>query len=353
MITFGMIPGVDINVFLLIFLSLATGILSGFVGVGGGFFMTPALVILGFPANFAVGTSLTWVTGNSIVGAFRHGKLGNVDVKLGLIITLAAMGGIEIGVRILNWARDIGLTDEAVLSVSIALLLAAGFYILSECIRTMRLQYQKSTTKELLTKSTISSSSDTGHKRVLFRLHFAKSGVYISLWPLLAIGFLIGILAGFIGVGGGFLMVPSLIYLFGIPPFVAGGTNLFQVIFSAAYGSIRHIMSDNVIISASLIMIFTSIIGVQFGVSVTRLVQGVAARFILGISILIAAIGAILKLANTFLGETRGWLDTGSTAVTFSGLGMAVVLILFLFLVATRYNKGHSIPSWVKPLIKV
>ena len=117
MTTFPMIPGVEINIFLLVFLGLAVGVVSGFVGVGGGFFMTPALIVLGFPANFAVGTSLTWITGNAVIGALKHGRLGNVDVKLGLVITAAAMGGMEVGVRILNWAKDIGLTDEIVLSV--------------------------------------------------------------------------------------------------------------------------------------------------------------------------------------------------------------------------------------------
>ena len=103
-----MLPGVDINVFLLIFICLGAGILSGFAGVGGAFIVMPALIILGFPANFAVGTSLTWVMGNSIVGAFRHGKLGNVDMQLGLVMIVATMSGVEVGVRIVNWVRDIG-----------------------------------------------------------------------------------------------------------------------------------------------------------------------------------------------------------------------------------------------------
>ena len=112
MITFPELPGVDINILLLVFVGFGAGILSGFAGVGGAFIVTPALIILGFPANFAVGTGLAWVMGSSIVGAFRHRKLGNVDVKLGLVILVAAMGGMEVGVRILNLTRDAGLVDE-------------------------------------------------------------------------------------------------------------------------------------------------------------------------------------------------------------------------------------------------
>ncbi len=113
-----MLPEIDINIFLLVFLGLGVGTLSGFAGVGGGFFMTPALIVLGFPASFAVGTSLAWIVGNAIVGAFRHRKLGNVDMKLGLVMIVAAMSGTEVGVRIVNWAKNTSLADEMVLSNS-------------------------------------------------------------------------------------------------------------------------------------------------------------------------------------------------------------------------------------------
>jgi uncharacterized membrane protein YfcA len=102
MITFPVMPGVEINLFLLALIGLGAGILSGFTGVGGAFVITPALIVLGFPANFAVGTSLAWVLGNAIIGAFRHRKLGNVDVKLGLVFLVATIGGVEVGVRILG-----------------------------------------------------------------------------------------------------------------------------------------------------------------------------------------------------------------------------------------------------------
>ena len=101
-----MIPGVEISLFLIIFLSLAAGVISGFVGVGGGFIMTPALIILGFPAQFAVGTSLIWIMGNSIIGTLRHRQLGNVDMKLGILMMVFTTGGVEMGVRVLNWTRD-------------------------------------------------------------------------------------------------------------------------------------------------------------------------------------------------------------------------------------------------------
>ena len=182
-------------------------------------------------------------------------------------------------------------------------------------------------------------------------IHFAKSQVTISLWIILAIGFLVGILAGIMGVGGGFIIVPSLVYLIGLPSFMAVGTSLFQIIFSAAYGGIRHTMSGNVIIFASFIMLVASCIGVQFGAVVTRYVRGISVRYILGIAILLAAAGAVLKLLSVLLEGGAVWAEVGSLAVTFGGLGLTVMMILALFIIALRYRRGLRIPTWAESLI--
>ncbi|MFC2016995.1 sulfite exporter TauE/SafE family protein [Chloroflexota bacterium] len=345
--------GIDINVFLLIFIGLGAGILSGFVGVGGAFVVTPALIILGFPANFAVGTSLTWVMGNSIIGAFRHRKLGNVDIKLGVVTLVAAMSGMEVGVRILNWTRNIGLADEVVLSISICMLFIVGVYTLLECTRRKRQLDKMIAETERLPPDMQGTLLSQGLQSINIppMLHFAKAGVTISLWIILAVGFFVGMLAGVIGVGGGFIMVPSLVYLIGLSSFMAVGTDLFQIIFSAAYGCIRHSMSGNVIIFAAFIMILASCIGVQFGTSVTRYVRGLSARYILGISLLICAMGAILKLIDILLEETITWLAIGSVAIVFGGIGLMVIMILALYIMALRYHRGQHIPSWVESLM--
>ncbi len=353
MITFPELPGIDINLFLLIFTGLGAGILSGFAGVGGAFVVTPALIILGFPANFAVGTALAWIAGNSVVAVLRHGKLGNVDMKLGLVMVPAAMSGMEVGVRILNWTRDIGLVDEVVLSISICMLLMVGIYTLVECSRRKRHLDKLLGENEKLPPAMRATSLSQKLYSISIPpvLHFAKSGVTISLWIMLAVGFFVGMLAGIAGVGGGFVMVPSLVYLIGLPSFMAVGTDLFQIMFSASYGCIRHTMSSNVVIFAAFIMVIASCIGVQFGVSTTRYVRGVAVRCVLAISILICATGAILKLVNILLGEVTTWLEVGSVAVTFGGMGLIVMVILALFIIATRYHSGQRIPSCIESLV--
>ena len=353
MIAFPELPGIDINIYLLIFIGLGAGILSGFAGVSGAFVVTPSLIILGFPASFAVGTSLTWIVGNTVIATLGHRKLGNVDMKLGLVVLIAAMSGMEVGVRILNWTRNIGLADEVVLSISTCMLLIVGIYTLSESIKRKRELDKMLENKEKLPSAMRATSLSQKLQSINLppRLHFAKSGVTISLWIILAVGFFIGMLAGLIGVGGGFIMVPSLVYLIGLPSFMAVGTDLFQMVFSAAYGSIRHTMSGNVIIFVAFIMVLASSIGVRFGVLVTRYVRGVSVRIVLGISILLFAAGTILKLSSLLLAKVSASLEVGALIVTFGGIGLTVILVLALFIMGYRYQSGRHIPFWAESLV--
>jgi hypothetical protein len=352
-IIFPELPGVDINLYLLIFVGLGAGTLSGFAGVGGAFIVTPALIILGFPANLAVGTGLTWVVGNTVIAALRHGRLGNVDWKLGLVLLVSSMSGMEIGVRILNWTKNIGLADGTVLSIAIFTLLIVGSYTLVESIRRKRvldgiLRAGGKAPPAMRAPSLARKLHSVNFPPVI---NFTKSGITISLWIILLIGFFVGILAGVIGVGGGFIMVPSLVYVVGLPSFLAVGTDLFQIIFAASYGCIRHTMSSNVVILAAFIMVVSSCIGVQFGVVVTRYVRGVSLRMMLGISVLLFAIGTILKLIGVLVKGWAAWTEVASIAVTFSSLGLTIIMILALFVMALRYRRGHSIPSWLKSLV--
>ena len=352
MITFPMLPGIEINLYLLVFTGLGAGMISGFSGVGGGFIMTPALIILGFPANIAVGTSLAWVAGNGVVGAFRHGRMGNIDIKLGLVMTVSLMSGMEIGVRILNRAKGIGLVDESVLSVSLVVLLVVGTYMVFESVRRKRQIEELLRRGEKAPPLGISSIAQKLHRvRVPPMVNFSAANISVSLWIIVTAGFCIGILAGVMGIGGGFITVPTLVYLVGVPSIVAAGTNLFQVIFSSSYGVVRHSMSGNVIIFASFIILIASSIGVQFGVLTTRYVRAVSVRYILGICILLAAMGVALKLSGVVLGDSAAWTGTASVIVTFGGLGVGVAMIVSLFVLSVRHRRGGSVPSWVRSLM--
>jgi len=353
MITFPMVPGVEINVFLLLFLGLAVGVVSGFTGVGGGFIMSPTLIVMGFPAEYAVGTSLMWVMGNAIVGAFRHRQLGNIDIKLALFLMVFVMGGIEAGVRILGLAKHAGLANEAVLAISILVLFLVGGYTFFESSRT----------KKRLDNA---AAPDRGNaaafeKAVLHApveriklppvIFFPKSGIRVSLWVLLVIGAGTGVLSGFIGVGGGFIMVPSMVYLLGVPSFIAVGTDMFQIIFSSAFGSIQHTISGNVIIFAAFIILLGSAIGVYFGAQVTKYLRGLCMRYILAGTIFVALAGSVIKLITFAADYTGPWAGYGTLAVMLGGMGLVLLALAGLFTAALCYQKGKHVPAWMLSLL--
>ena len=349
MLTFAEIPGVEISIALLIFLGFAIGMTSGFIGVGGGFALTPALIILGFPANFAVGTSMSYIAGTSIISAIRHRQLGNIDPKLGIIVIIGMLLGVEIGVRILNWVNVLGLADTVVLTLSIIVLTAIGIFTFVETSKK-KVQLDEMLKRGEVTPRDLSSSPLV--KRIQ-RLHippiidFPKSRISVSLWIILGIGLFTGTLAGIIGIGGGFIMMPSLIYLLGVPSIMAVGTNILQIIFSGAFGCIRHSMSGNVIIIAAFITIFGACIGTQIGSLGTRFVRGLSVRFILSYSIFFFALASSLKLISIITGEGTGWLQTASLLIIFIGLGLMMLVIAMLFVMGIRYSRGSSVPRWL------
>ena len=349
-----MIPGLEINVFLLLFLSLAAGTISGFVGVGGGFIMTPALIIMGFPAQQAVGTGVLWVMGNSIIGTLRHRKLGNVDIKLGLFIIVFMMTGIELGIRLLDTASRAGMGETAVLSVTIVMLILIGSSVFRESVRT------KSKLDKVKKEKTDCTNEKTGKTlasiicavKVPPVIHFPKSGVSVSLWILMVIGLGAGILAGFIGVGGGFVLVPSMVYLFGVPSYIAVGTSLFQIIFPSAFGAARYTIDGNVIVFVSFIMITGSSAGIYFGALLTRYLHDIAMKYGLALTIIVAVIGSILKLLTILLDTSSAWLEISMSVITFGGLAVIFFLSVFLYITAARHKQGKYIPSALQSFIK-
>jgi hypothetical protein len=294
-----------------------------------------------------VGTGIAWVVGRSVVAVWGHGKLGNIDVKMGVVMLIASTIGMEGGVRLLNWVKAAGMADEVVLSISLVMLLVVGIYTLIECYRR-----KKELDMALKRGEKMPESAKTGISQRLQNIKvppvmfFKKSGISISLWILVAIGLFVGLLAGVMGVGGGFIMVPSLVYLVGIPTFVAVGTDLFQILFSASYGAIRHSLSGNVVIFAAFIMVIASSLGVQYGVLVTKYVRGLSVRYVLGVSIILGAFGVMFKLAGVYLEQMQKLFEIISLCVTFGSLWLTVMMILGLFIIALRYRRGRGIPAW-------
>ncbi len=347
------LPGIEINLVLVVILSLAAGVISGFVGVGGGFIMTPALIILGFPAQYAVGTSVLWVMGNSIIGTFRHRRLGNVDFKLGGIMIVFMVCGVELGIRALTAAKNAGMADTAVLSATIVVLLTVGGSVFWETTQTKAKMDRMIRDKDDAAGDSHFSSLVAVLSRVKLPpiIYFPKADARISLWALIALGVSTGILSSFIGIGGGFIIVPSLVYLFGVPSFIAVGTNLFKIIFPTAFGAIRYTLDGNVIIFVSAIMLFGSSVGIYFGSLLTRYLRDISMRYILASAALVALIGAVFKLIAVLGKSDASWLRYGMTIITFGGLALIVCILIALYIAALRRRKGKYIPLWIQSLV--
>ena len=348
MLQMTLLPGLSIDLFPLLLIAFVVGSLSGFMGCGGGFLLTPALVIFGFPANLAVGTSLAWLTGNAVIGALRHRLYGNTDTKLGLAIALSSILGVEAGTRFLNWARDIGLASEAVLGTSIAVMFFVGVYMLREARKGEMHPGEEGMAPR---ERALGCAQTLGKIMLPPRILFPRSEITMSLWVIVLIGFSVGVLSGFLGVGGGFIMLPVMIYLLGLGSFMAVGTSLFVIIFSSFYGAVRHAMSGNVVVFAAFVLLLASSTGVLLGAALTRYISGRAMRFVLAVSVLLCALGSVFKLLAVVLSESPTWLDAAATTTVLGSIGLLMALIGGLCVLVARHKQARNIPRWAAWLI--
>ena len=289
------IADVTINPVLLIGVGFLVGILGGFFGVGGGFIAGPMMFWTGVPMNFVVGTDLAHMTGKSIVAARRHRSLGHVDMKLGAFMVLGTILGVEGGAQIIELLQAAGNIDVVIGVIYVVILLGISAFTAWESIRALRLVR----TDQIDIQEAISFEGLTRRIQAINlppMVSFPVSGIEsISLWMILFVGFLTGILAGMLGVGGGFIRMPMLVYVLGIPTHVAVGTDLFEIIFSSGFGTITHALKGNVDILMALVMHTGAAIGAQIGATATRLFAGPRIR--LAFSFL-PLIGAILVLSR-------------------------------------------------------
>jgi uncharacterized membrane protein YfcA len=352
-VSFPEAAGLEVNVLLLVFIGFTVGVIAGFIGVGGGYIVTPALVVLGLPGSMAAGTGMTYIAGNSVMASLRHRELGNVDARLGLLMVMGTVPGVEVGVRLVNWLKDLGLADEAILAASLAIMAPVGAYTAVEAVRSRRRLEEMASAQGATPREVVAAglSRRVQAVRLWPMVTLGKSRVSISLWPLLGVSFLIGILAGFMGVGGGFLKTPALIYVIGIPSVIAVGTSLFEIMIAGAYGLIRHSMSGNVLIYAAFLMVLGAAVGSQIGALATRYVTGPVVRFTLASGLGFAVVGAAVRLADVLTGETREALDIAAKAAVFCGMGFMVLAIFSLLGLALLRQSGRSVPAWVESVV--
>jgi uncharacterized membrane protein YfcA len=293
------IADVYIDPLLLMSVGFLVGILGGFFGVGGGFLAGPMMFWTGVPMNFVIGTDLAHMTGKSIVAARRHRSLGHVDLKLGLLMIMGTIVGVEIGARIIESLKNSGAIDITIGITYIVILVIISIFTAWESIRAI----------QMVRTDKIDVQEAIGFEGLAKRIQgvnippmvsFPVSGIEcISLWMVLGVGLFTGLLAGSLGVGGGFIRMPMLVYVLGVPTHVAVGTDLFEIVFSSGFGTITHALKGNVDILMALVMQTGAAIGAQIGANATRFFAGPKIRLAFSFLPLIGAILVVLRLMGS------------------------------------------------------
>jgi len=277
------ISGAHISPIYLAIVGFVIGILGGFFGVGGSFIAGPALRLVGLDWNFAVGTDLAHIVGKSVVAAKRHRALGNVDLRLGLVMAVGTIAGAEGGAQLIQMLKRAGNVNFVVSIVSIVVYLSISAFMLWESRKTLKSQRRRSSkTKGKGLTAKKKDKSAFGHvSRAIQRLKIwpmialPTSGVKgISLWVILLVAFVGGLFSGFLGGGAGYIRMPSMVYVLGIPTHLAVGTDLFEIIISASYGTLSHAIKGNVDILIALVMNTGAAIGAQIGAISTQYFAG-------------------------------------------------------------------------------
>ena len=275
------ISNTDINPIYLVAVGFIIGILGGFFGVGGSFIAGPALRLMGLDWNYAVGTDLAHIVGKSIVAARKHRSLGNVDLKLGMFMALGTIGGAECGAQLIQALKRAGNLNAVVSYVAIVVYSSIAVFMLWESQKTLRTDKKQSRSGVKGAESKKDRSAFSPVTQSIQRLKIRPmvslptSGIAkISLWTILFVAFVGGLFSGFLGGGAGYIRMPSMVYVLGIPTHLAVGTDLFEIVISASYGTFTHAIKGNVDILIALVMHTGAVIGAQIGVVATQYFAG-------------------------------------------------------------------------------
>ena len=270
-----LISGTQIPPLYLMGLGFIVGILGGFFGVGGSFLAGPALFAMGMQMNFVVGTDLAHIVGKSIVAAGRHRTLGNVDYKLGLLMAIGTIPGAEIGAQLIQLLKRHKNVDIVIGIGFIIVLLSISAFVGWESWQTLKKlkQSARPTKKDVSVLKHVSKRVHGFYLPPMISL--PTSGVeQVSLWAILALAFVGGLFSGFLGGGAGYIRMPTMVFLLGVPTHVAVGTDLFEIIISAGYGTLSHAYKGNVDIMVALVMHTGAAVGAQIGASLTEFFHG-------------------------------------------------------------------------------
>jgi uncharacterized protein len=265
--------------------SAFVGSLAGLFGIGGGFLMTPFLIFIGVPPAVAVGTQPIQIAASGVSGMLGHWRKGHVDFKMGGVMLIGSSAGSILGIAVFKVLEYIGQVDFAISLLYVILLGSIGLLMLIES--ASRLVIKKKNIRTEFNSFKVSNFMAS----LPFKTRFARSKLYISALVPAAVGFFCGILAAILGIGGGFMLVPAMIYIIGMPGLMVAGTSLYQIVFMTSFATILHAVANQTVdVLLALIMIVGGVIGTQVGVFFTKYIHGVHARIVLAILILTVSV---------------------------------------------------------------
>ena len=284
------IAEVSVNAFLLLGLGGIVGILSGMFGVGGGFLMTPLLFFIGIPPAVAVATEANQIVASSFSGALAHLKRKTVDLKMGSILLIGGLLGAGIGIIIFNYLKSLGQVDLLVKLCYVTFLGIIGSLMFIESLRAILKTQGGSIPKKVRRPRGFA-------QQLPFKTRFRTSGLYISIIPPILVGLLVGILSAIMGVGGGFIMVPAMIYILGMPTKVVVGTSLFQIIFVTGFTTLLHATTNYTVdIALAVLLLLGGVLGAQLGSQFGTRLRAEQLRILLALMVIAVCIKIALDL---------------------------------------------------------
>ncbi len=279
------IAELSVNIFVLLAMGAAVGFLSGMFGVGGGFLITPLLIFYNIPPAIAVATGANQVIASSFSGALSHMKKRTLDIKLGMVLLAGGLVGSTLGIYVFSVLRRLGQLDLFISLFYVAMLGTVGGLMLVESIGALR------RARDGAAPTMKKPGQHNWIHRLPLKMRFRASKLFVSVIPVVALGTAIGFLSSIMGVGGGFIMIPALIYLLKVPTNVVVGTSLFQIIFVSAYTTIVHASTNHTVdVVLAFILMAGGVAGAQYGVKAGQKLRGEQLRALLALLVLAVAL---------------------------------------------------------------
>ena len=284
------IAGNAVNVLVMVGVGGLVGFLSGLFGVGGGFLMTPLLMMFGIPATVAAASDANQIVAASTSGSYAHFRARTIDIRMGLLLLLGGLAGGTLGVRIIKVLRHLGEADFVITVVYVLMLGGIGFYMFFESLTALRGRRQA-----------VSDARPSLYRRAMeslpFKVFFPRSKVTVTALAPLLLGTIVGLLAAIMGVGGGFIMVPVMIYLLRMPMHVVVGTSLFQILFTCTIVTVlQSYMNHTVDFVLALLLLVGSVVGAQIGVRVGRRLKADQLKILMAMVVLAVMVKMLLGL---------------------------------------------------------